>query len=287
MSTASRRLVVISGLSGAGKSTALHAFEDWGFFAVDNLPVALLKDLLKTSARHHKIALLLHIVEQQVLNDFLRLVPEIEPKPALLFVQAAKKKIVQRYQETRRPHPLFDERTDNNVGDAVQKEIALLTPLKEVVDIVMDTTNFTVHDLRREIERYISVDPKDRRRLRLNLMSFGVKHGPPSECDLIADVRLLPNPYFIPELRNKHGCEAEVAAFVLEHPDAVEFLKQYTALLKFLLPRYAHEGKSYVTIGIGCTGGRHRSVAIIEALSKEFSSAEYLISVQHRDIHRV
>jgi UPF0042 nucleotide-binding protein len=284
-------LVLIAGLSGAGKSHALDAFEDAGFYALDNLPVALLEQFLALSATHpgkyHKTALQLDIDSRDtlaLLTAFLEKLGPAASKVKIVFLDAKTESIIKRYSETRRPHPGFDPNKDKSLEETIQRERSRLTEVRERASFIVDTSTTTVHDLRRELLAYIdSLPAASNRALRVNFLSFGFKYGIPIDCDLVVDVRFLPNPHFIDELREKTGLDAAVSDYVLQSTHAQEFLKHYCALIEFLLPRYAYEGKSYLNIGIGCTGGKHRSVALACALAQRISSPQCLISVKHRD----
>ncbi len=295
--------VLLAGLSGAGKSTASRAFSDNGYHAIDNLPVSLLSNFLTLSrdnpARFLRTSLLLDVdtTEQcELLLSFINSLDDTNNaanKRALqvLYLDATTQTIVQRYSETRRPHPVFEPDSDNTLADAIQRERTLLLPIRERANLVIDTSDLTPHDLRRATRRalqaFVSIDSHTQ--LRVNFVSFGFKYGTPSDCDLLIDVRFLPNPYFHDELRLKSGLNKEVSDFVLNTEDATEFLGKYVNLLQFLLPKYIHEGKAYLNIGVGCTGGQHRSVCIAHELAKLISSPEdneksYTVSVTDRDV---
>ena len=284
-------LVLISGLSGAGKSTASRAFSDEGFYAIDNLPIALLPNFLALSRnaveRFRKTSVMLDIVsEKQVeqLFRFLSDLPENSSSWQIVFLDAAQNSIIKRYSETRRPHPAFDPEKDKTIADAIQRERGLLQRVKERANVIIDSTKLSPHDLRREvIKTAASFQSSENRPLRVNFQSFGFKYGAPTDCDLLIDVRFLPNPYFVDELRPKTGLDSEVSEYVLKTNEAQEFLQKYSELLQFLLPHYAHEGKAYLNIGIGCTGGKHRSVTIAHELARLTEPQSYLVSVSDRD----
>jgi len=285
-------LIIVTGVSGAGKSTAIDLLADSGYYVVDNLPVPLVKEFLTFSGsagpRFSNTGLLLHIESeesQRQILPFLK-VPGGRPKNLkLIFLDADNRSIVRRYSETRRPHPGFDPHKDKSLEDAIQRERARLQPIKEIADLVLDTSAFNVHALKRELREFLAtLGTVNEGTMRVNFLSFGFKKGLPLDCDLVADVRFLRNPHFVESLRERDGREAEVRQYVFESPEAAEFVSRYADLLNFLLPKYQFEGKAYVNIGIGCTGGKHRSVAIAEALSAAISPANYLISVKHRDI---
>lgn len=287
-------LILVAGLSGAGKSHALDTFEDSGFFTLDNLPVPLLRQLIELSqsstGKYTKTALQLDIDNRERMQELRALIDEIDPKREkvrLVFLDAKTETIVKRYSETRRPHPHFDPAKDKSLEETIQRERSRLSPLRENAHFVVDTSNMNVHELRRELVAFIETLPAaSARQMRVNFLSFGFKFGIPIDCDLVVDVRFLPNPHFVETLRDKTGLAAEVSDYVLNNEHASEFIKRYSELLSFLLPRYQFEGKSYLNIGVGCTGGKHRSVAIARALAERVSLPGALISIKHRDFAR-
>lgn len=285
MTTRLGQIVILSGLSGAGKTTGVHALEDQGFYCVDNLPVGLARaflDLCERGEGAKKVALVIDIREGEFLRgaaDEVRLLKEQGYPVEVLFLEASDEALVRRYQETRRRHPA-SERADTLQG-AIAWERGLLAPLRELANGVLDTTALNVHQLRRAIRaRYASQHADE---TALCLMSFGFKYGLPAEADMVLDVRFLQNPYFVEGLRQKTGLDAEVAAFALR--EAGEFLDHAERLLRYLLPRYRAEGRPAVTVAIGCTGGRHRSVAVVEALAQRLSHGAAPSTV-HRDMER-
>jgi UPF0042 nucleotide-binding protein len=265
---------------------------DSGYFIVDNLPVPLLEQLLayskKAGVRFANTALLLDIDSRESRVELLPKIGTPDARPAnvkVVFLDADTQSIVRRYSETRRPHPGFDPAKDKTLSDTITRERQRLQPIKEVSDLLLDTSAFTIHHLRRELRQFLnSLGSLPARGMRVNFLSFGFKHGVPLDCDLIVDVRFLRNPHFIEELKPQTGRDPAVREYVLASPDASDFLQRYGDLLAFLLPRYHHEGKAYLNVGVGCTGGQHRSVAIAEELSKRITGSEYLVSVKHRDI---
>ena len=284
-------VVVVAGISGAGKSSAIEILADNGFYAVSNLPVTLLEGLLTHFAsdpeRYARSALLVEIDSPdklaQLFNGLLKLESQLG-RIELIYLDCSNDTVLRRYSETRRPHPVFNPRTDRSLEDTIARERQLLVPYKERANFILDTSALTSHDLKRELRRYLdSIAPGGANLVRVNFVSFGFKHGLPPDCDLVADVRFLPNPYFEEGLRERTGLEADVAKFVMKSPEAQEFLDKYRDLLTFLLPQYAAEGKSYVNIGIGCTGGRHRSVALAQRLFEEMAHLPFILSVKHRD----
>jgi UPF0042 nucleotide-binding protein len=292
------KLIIVGGVSGAGKSSALRTLADLGFYVVDNLPVPLLKEFIElagaTPKRYAKTALAPDIHDPAMLGQFLSLLQSIRAlstlrnqKPELLFLDADTPTILRRYSESRRPHPIFDQQKDKSLEDAVQRERSFLIAFKEIATRIIDTSQKTVHELRREVESFCTELLGEKRGFRVHVQSFGYKFGTPSDCDLIVDVRFLPNPHFQPELRPKCGLDVEVAQFVLEQPDTQVFLKQYGDLLGFLIPRYQHEGKAYLAIGVGCTGGRHRSVTLACAIAELLQKLGITVRLQHRDVERI
>lgn len=286
-------LILVAGLSGAGKSTASHTLNDIGFFTVDHLPVALLPNFLEVSRsnadRYRRTAILFSIDAQERMDELHRFIKGFgQPRPSklkLLFLDARTETIIRRYSETRRPHPGFDAQRDKTLSDAIQRERSLLSTYRDVADWVVDSTDLNTHQLKREIRTFVeTVSVETAPRVRLNFISFGFKYGVPLDCDLVVDVRFLPNPFFIEELREHTGLSSQVQEFVMSKTDAQQFLDLYSNLLNFLLPKYIYEGKSYINIGVGCTGGKHRSVVLANALSKRVTRENLLVSVKHRDV---
>lgn len=284
-------LIIVAGLSGAGKSTAMHLLSDSGYYVVDNLPVPLLDSFLQLSeskeSRFKKTALLLDITSEDHQEKVLGMVGVASKRPPnvqVVFLDADTKSITRRYSETRRPHPHFDATIDSSLADTIDRERSVLQTVKETANLILDTSAYTVHSLKRHLRDFLqSLGTVSECTLRVNFLSFGFKKGAPIDCDLIADVRFLRNPYFVEALREQTGKDAPVRDYVFESSDASDFVKQYASLLQFLLPRYQFEGKAYLNVGIGCTGGQHRSVAIAEELAKTFQDSDYLISIRHRD----
>jgi RNase adapter protein RapZ len=287
-------LVLIAGMSGAGKSTASHCLADMGYFVLDNLPVPLFSAFLDFSCsapdKFARTALLLDIDAEQEQGEFLALLKGLPPaakRIELVFLDCQTDTIVRRYSETRRPHPGFNPRQDSTLQDAIQREREKLLPLQEAASLRIDTSDMTVHGLKRELKAFVDgLGCTTQRTMRVNFLSFGFKYGIPADCDLVIDVRFLPNPYFIKGLRSQSGLDPEAQSYVLSNPDASKFIEYYIQLLQFLLPKYIFEGKSYLNIGVGCTGGRHRSVAIAEALCARIDKTQHLTSVKHRDIDK-
>jgi len=281
-------IVVVTGLSGAGRSTALRVLEDAGFFCVDNLPPRLAPELLGLVGREGKlgrVGLGIDVRTGEFLSGAEETLAELEAaghRVQVIFLDCADDVLVRRFSETRRPHALA--RTGDLQG-AIVRERERLAGLRERADVVIDTTDFTVHDLRHQLIDYIGRDP-DRPSMVLRLVSFGFKYGIPVHADLVFDLRFLPNPHFVEELRPKTGMDPEVSAYVMEAPETRELLRHLRPLLDYALPQYAREGKAYLTVALGCTGGRHRSVAMAENLGRELGDS-HEVTVSHRDVRRV
>jgi UPF0042 nucleotide-binding protein len=284
-----RELVILTGLSGAGKASALKTFEDLGFYSVDNLPLELIPrfaDLVAKSAEITHAAMVVDVREGSRLDRFPAILAKVRKvlPTRVVFLEASDDAIVRRFSETRRPHPLGKEDT---VVASIRAERKRLDPVRNVADILLDTTRFNVHELRAHIHAEFSRGAgKSERNLTISVTSFGFKNGVPTDADLVFDVRFLPNPHFIPEFRKLTGKHPKVAKYVRQFPQTREFLDKVTDLLTFLLPHYIHEGKSYLTIGIGCTGGQHRSVMIAEELKKRLAASGYRAKAAHRDMPR-
>lgn len=279
-------LVVLTGLSGAGKASAMKAFEDLGFYTVDNLPLELIPqfaDLVRTSREIRRAAIVVDVREGQI-DRFPAILKQVRATlpTTVLFLEASDDVLVRRYSETRRPHPLGREET---IGRQIGEERRRMDPIRNVADVLLDTSRFNVHELRAHVIAQWSRDQSEQPLL-LSVLSFGFKNGVPAEADLVFDARFLPNPHFIPEFRNKTGQNAKVAAYVKGFPQTQEFLQRTTEMLLFLLPHYVAEGKSYLTVAIGCTGGQHRSVALAEEMKKRLSTGGYRAKVTHRDMPR-
>ena len=281
------RVVVVTGLSGSGKSTAIKAFEDLGFFCVDNLPVILLPDFLRLREESSEdlwhIALGMDIRERSFLESYPRVFSELRQRGTnleILFVDATDEALQRRFSQTRRKHPLVGTGT---VMDRIKVERERLKDLKGMATRVIDTSNLNVHDLKRMISRLYAFIP-EQETLYINVLSFGFKYGVPSEADIVMDVRFLPNPYFIKELKHLNGTQDSVIRFVMQQEQTRLFLDKFTELVNYLLPRYHEEGKNYLTIAIGCTGGKHRSVVITEQLKEQLAGSGYPVTGRHRDV---
>jgi UPF0042 nucleotide-binding protein len=292
--TEPRELVILTGMSGSGKLSALKAFEDLGFYSVDNLPLELIPrfaDLVAKSAEITHAALVVDVREGSRLDRFPAILSKVRKvlPTRVVFLEASEEAIVRRFSETRRPHPLGrgPKGGGETVIASIRAERKRLDPVRNVADILLDTTRFNVHELRAHINAQFSrTGGKADRNLTISITSFGFKNGVPSDADLVFDVRFLPNPHFVPEFRKLTGKHPKVAKYVRQFPQTREFLDKATEMLTFLLPHYIHEGKSYLTIGIGCTGGQHRSVMIAEELKKRLGAAGYRAKSAHRDMPR-
>jgi len=280
--------VVVTGLSGSGKSTALRVLEDLGFYCVDNLPVALLArfvELWESSREEvHRVALGIDARERLFLGGFESAFDEIRRagvRLEVIYLEASDEVLVRRFSETRRPHPAA---VGGTVDDGIRRERDALRELREVADRIVDTSAFTVHELRAALREML--ERSDAPSLTVSLVSFGYKYGLPTDADLAFDCRFLPNPFFVEELRPKTGLDQAVADYVLKRDDTQTLVQHLRALLDFALPRYQHEGKSYLTIAIGCTGGRHRSVTLVEELRRQLESTGIRVLVRHRDVER-
>ena len=280
-----KELVILTGLSGSGKASALKAFEDMGFYAVDNMPLDLVPnfaDLVRQSAEITRAALVVDVREGQRLDRFpaiLKGVRKVLPT-TVVFLDASDPALLRRFSETRRPHPLGRTET---VVKAINAERKVLEPIRNVADLSVDTSNYNVHELRAYmVSKFERGDSA--KNLMVSSMSFGYKNGIPLEADLVFDVRFLPNPHFIPEFRPLTGKHPKVARYVRGFPQTQEFLDKTTEMLTFLLPHYIQEGKSYLTVAFGCTGGQHRSVMIAEEMKKRLAKEGYRIKVSHRDM---
>jgi RNase adapter protein RapZ len=281
------RLVVITGLSGSGKSTALKAFEDIGFFCIDNLPATLLPSFLELrdqiSREVFKIALVMDLRGKDFLTNFPKIFQEVKRQGnivEILFLETAEEILIRRYSQTRRHHPLGEHRT---LSDTIRLEKKKMEPIKRLATYRLDTSHLNVHQLREEIIRLFSKVAQPVK-MTMNLISFGYKYGLPTEADIVMDVRFLPNPFFVTDLKEMDGNQKPVVDYVMKWKETNVFLKDFYKLIAFLIPQYQKEGKSQLTIAIGCTGGRHRSVAIINALSEFLKNQKLLINVRHRDI---
>jgi UPF0042 nucleotide-binding protein len=283
-----KELVIVTGISGSGKASALKAFEDIGFQATDNLPLEMLPEfasLVAKSAELTQAALGVDVREGSTIENFpstLKRVRQILPTQ-VVFLDAQDPVLVRRYSETRRPHPL--SRTES-VSRSIVEERQLLDPIRNVADTLIDTSTFNVHELRAHIQSRFGHDADKIMRMLVSCLSFGFKNGIPLDADMVFDVRFLPNPHFVPEFRKKTGLDPRVAEYVRSFPQTMEFLGRVTELLLYLLPHFVQEGKSYLTLAFGCTGGQHRSVMMAEEMAKRLKAAGYQVKPIHRDMPR-
>jgi UPF0042 nucleotide-binding protein len=280
-----KELVIVTGISGAGKASALKAFEDLGFHAVDNLPLGMLADfarLICKSAEVERAAIVVDVREGVTLDrlpDILKDVRKLLPT-RVVFLDAQDAVLVRRYSETRRPHPL---RRSETVSRSIVEERQLLDPIRNVADTLIDTSNFNVHELRAHIQSRFGEEER-KQQLLVSCLSFGFKNGVPLDADIVFDVRFLPNPHFVPEFRKRTGKDPKVAAYIRSFPQTEEFLERVSELMLYLLPHYVEEGKSYLTVAFGCTGGQHRSVMMAEEIRRRLKKAGYQVKTVHRDI---
>lgn len=287
-------LLVVGGISGAGSTTALRIVADLGYYTLDNLPTGLFPAFLKLEMangfRYKHLAIIFDTRTQakvMELEVLLRTMRECGVPVNSIFLDARNEKLLQRYSETRRPHPVYDPLVDQTLSDTIERERIMLAPLRQSSSIIVDTTLLTVHDLKRMLTDFIA-------KLRtgpvssvfLVLQSFGFKYGAPSLCDLMLDVRFLNNPYFVPELRESTGLNNDVFEYVMGDPEALELELRFLELLQFLIPRYVREGKSLINVCVGCTGGKHRSVSLVQSLLKKLSFEGVSVTLMHRDVER-
>jgi UPF0042 nucleotide-binding protein len=277
-------LVIITGMSGSGKASVLKAFEDLGYYCVDNLPVGLIPrfaELVGQSSEIKSTALVVDVREGAQLEDLPEIVKSVKRMlpTKMIFLEAADAILVRRFSETRRPHPLG---RDTPVKASLAAERRHLRAIRALADLVIDTSKFNVHELRAHITERFQKRESDKNIL-VSCVSFGFRHGVPEDADLVFDVRFLPNPHFVPEFRPLTGRDPKVAKYIRSFPQTREFIKRISGLLIYLLPHYIREGKSYLTISFGCTGGQHRSVMIAEDVSKRLRKAGYRVKVVHRD----
>ena len=282
-----RRFVILTGLSGSGKSHAIRALEDLGYFCVDNLPTQLIPTMAELAGRSaaglEKVAIVVDIREGNFLKQFPRAFRKLQAdgiEPRLIFLEASHSALVRRFSETRRPHPLAKDRS---VAEGITEERQKMNAIRSMADLILDTSNLTVHELR-DIFRQMSRDEGTRAEMVVNLVSFGFKHGVPVDADLVFDVRCLPNPHFVDRLKRLTGRDRAVVQFMRRYPATKDFIDRLTSFLKFALPHYVQEGKSYLTVAIGCTGGQHHRPMLAEALKKSLSGVKGVkLRVKHRD----
>ncbi|NWG13515.1 MAG: RNase adapter RapZ [Acidobacteria bacterium] len=279
-------LVIVTGMSGSGKGTVLKAFEDLGFFCIDNLPVALIPKFIEgihvSGGEVERAALGIDIRAGEQLRDLARIISDLRVlqfRVTVMYLEARDSVLVRRFSETRRPHPLS---ADKPLPDAIRLERHRLRPIREMADTTIDTSTYSIHEVKALVmDRFRSRSGSGS--LTIHLLSFGFKHGVPLEADLMFDVRFLPNPYFAPGLRSLSGRHRRVARYLLAFPETREFIRRLSDFVTYLIPFYVREGKSYLTVAIGCTGGRHRSVFAVEQLARSLRRLKPVLKVRHRD----
>jgi UPF0042 nucleotide-binding protein len=284
------KLVIITGLSGSGKSVVAKCFEDLSYYTVDNLPLPLLRlfldNPLELLREHDRIAVVADVRAPGFAEEFPRLFAEIDREriePTLLFLEASDEVLVRRFSETRRPHPLAPDRP---VIEGIHREREILAELRARADMVFDSSEWSIHEIRSQVYRDFAGSPGEEPGMVVSLVSFGFKYGIPYGTDLLFDVRFLPNPHFVPGLREQTGQDEDVRTYLDREPDFAELVKRLADLLSYLLPRYRRENRSYLSVAIGCTGGRHRSVAVCERLKGELDALGWPARLIHRDIAR-
>ena len=280
-------MVIITGLSGSGKGTVLKAFEDSGFYAVDNLPIELVPkfaDLTHDSKSNKRAALIIDVREGESLKQFPAMFRKLRRtiNARLIFLDASDDVLQRRYSETRRPHPLG---TEEPVMRSINEEREMLSPIQELADITIDTSRLNVHELRSLIFQQFRTSEEDGKIL-IQVNSFGYRHGVPPDSDLVFDVRFLPNPNYIPEFKKLSGRHPSVARYIRSFPQTSEFINRISDLLIYLIPHYIREGKSYLTISFGCTGGRHRSVMMAHEIRRRLVKAGFSVKEAHRDVEK-
>ncbi|NDY71766.1 RNase adapter RapZ [Desulfobacter hydrogenophilus] len=284
------KVYIITGISGSGKTTVAQAFEDASFYCIDNMPMELVPKVLELplgeSAKVKGAAFVMDMRSKTFTNTFVSGVSALEEmgfSPVIIFLEADTQTLVKRFSQTRRHHPLGDEK---NLLDSIKSEKQGMAAIRKLAHQIIDTTNFNVHQLKAEIQRLVSKETGFKSIMKLNIMSFGYKYGIPVDADIVVDLRFLANPYFVPELKIHNGESDAVKKFVLENPETKTFLKKYNNLIDYLIPLYEKENKAYLTLALGCTGGRHRSVAISRAVFERLMKKGLNPSLQHRDIDR-
>lgn len=279
-------IVLLTGMSGAGRSTAAHALEDLGFFVTDNLPPQLIEEMIRIARTQgiDRLAVVVDVRGGALFADLaasLEVLHPTEDRPTVVFLEASDDVLVRRFESSRRPHPLQE---GGRVLDGLHRERQMLAPMRGDADLLLDTSGMTVHDLRRAIER--GFKSEEHAQLKATIVSFGFKYGIPVDADFVADVRFLPNPYWVEGLRELNGCDVQVNDYVVSQPGATQFLDTFAQVLDLVADGYLVEGKRYVTVAIGCTGGKHRSVAMAENLAARLVKAGTEASVLHRDLGR-
>jgi len=281
------KITIITGLSGSGKTTAINALEDAGFFCIDNLPVILLPRFLKLKSKANsevpKLALVMDLREREFLQQYPKIFQDLSEEGyrfEIIFLEASTETLLRRYSQTRRKHPLSEGKS---LLEGIEAEQEALKGLRNLADLIIDTSNYNVHQLK-EIILTHALKEVPEKRMKTYILSFGYKHGIPYDADIVIDVRCLPNPHFVEELKNLNGTSREVKQFMDGQEETQQFLKRYLDLLFYLMPLYEKEGKSALTIAVGCTAGRHRSVSIAETIFEELKKTNNIITVTHRDI---
>lgn len=289
MTKKNKKLVIITGLSGSGKTYTLHTLEDIGYYCIDNLPVELIPTFLnlinRTKAGIRKIAIICDIREKRFLKNFEATYSELSSEKIdlkLLFMEANDPVLLRRYSETRRPHPLRDE---SALSAMIEKERKMLAGIRSMADMIIDTSEFNVHQLKSHIVKKFANEEGEEENFAINIISFGYKHGLPQDMDMLLDVRFLPNPYFQANLKDLSGLDRAVYDFVKNNTQYKEFFLKLKKLLLFLIPQYQDEGKVYFNIAFGCTGGRHRSVAVSQEVYKLLVAKGYTVFINHRDVN--
>ncbi|MGK4179195.1 RNase adapter RapZ [Lapidilactobacillus dextrinicus] len=288
MTAETLNLVIITGMSGAGKTVAIQSFEDLGYFCVDNMPPNLLPkfwELLKESGKVTKIALVIDLRSRAFYDEIINMLSGLENTnfvtTKILFLDASDEELVSRYKETRRSHPLAME---GRLMDGITKERTLMQEMRNRAQLMIDTTNLSPRQLREEI--FENFKTQDVPTFHIEAMSFGFKYGLPIDADIVMDVRFLPNPYYIPEFKPKTGLDADVADYVFSQPTSETFYQELLTMLKTALPGYVKEGKTSLTIAIGCTGGQHRSVAFAQRIGEDLAKLDYPVDITHRDLNK-
>jgi len=283
-------IMIVTGMSGAGKTAALKCLEDLGYYAIDNLPAILLAKIVDLSMapgkRFDRFALVMDVRGGSSFEDLFNALDELRSRDtpySILFLDASDQVLVRRFSETRRSHPL--EGVDSSIVDNIEKEREILQKLRERADILVDTSELNIHELSDKLKEVVP-EATGVRSSKLTIISFGYKFGIPLDADIILDARFLPNPYWVEELKDLDGLDDRVRSYVADRPESKEFIDRFVMLIEFLVPRYERERKTYLTIGIGCTGGRHRSVVITNELAARFDNDEMPVSVIHRDIEK-
>lgn len=283
------QVVIITGLSGSGKSTALRALEDIGFFCVDNLPVVLLPKFLsitlQSSPKIKQVAMVMDLRQRSFLEKYQRIFSHLKDKGykiEILFLEASEELLLRRFSETRRTHPLSETAS---IMEGIRMEVDQLSTLRQMADTVIDTTTINVHQLKDTVQRKF-LPSTSQKRMIVNVMSFGYRYGLPADADMVLDVRFLPNPYYVEELKHYNGHHPSVENYVLDNVESKEFLKRAIGMLNFLVPLYEKEGKVRLNIALGCTGGKHRSVVMANQFSAHLQAMKYVVHASHRDIKK-